>query len=89
MIFINPEALHWKKAEKDLANLSKKFKELNLDFWKDLDWVGGYFAETLVSFDLIDAVMSLVRDKGQIKYLIISKKHYGIKFSENIWVTKI
>jgi len=66
---VNPEAVHWKKAERDLTNLSKEFKELNLDFWEDLDWVGDYFGETLISFDLIDAVMSLVIDKGQVKYL--------------------
>jgi len=70
---VNPETIHWKKAERDLANLGRKFKELDLDFWEDLDWVGDFFSsktkETLVSFDLIDAVMSLVKDKGQIKYL--------------------
>lgn len=71
---VNPEAIHWKKAGRDMANLSRKFKELDLGFWEDLDWVGSFFKsktgkEVLVSFDLIDAIMSLVKDKGQIKYL--------------------
>lgn len=77
---VNPETIHWKKAERDIANLGKRFKELDLEFWEDLDWVGDFFEskvqspkskvnEVLVSFDLIDAVMSLVREEGHIKYL--------------------
>jgi len=65
---INPEALHWDKAEESLAKIE------GLDFWKDLDWVGDFFkietgGEVLVSFNLVDTVMSLVMEKEMIKYL--------------------
>ena len=66
---VNPEAVHWKKAEHNIAELGRKFKELDIDFWEDLDWVGDFFDKNLVSFDLIDAVMSLVKNKDQVKYL--------------------
>lgn len=65
---INPEALHWARAERELTRID------HFDFWHDLDWVGDYFknaegGETLVSFDLVDTVMSLVKQKEMIKYL--------------------
>ncbi|MGC9046698.1 MAG: hypothetical protein ACP5IC_01085 [Minisyncoccia bacterium] len=66
---INPEALHWLKATENLVSLDNE-----LSFWKDLDWVGDYFKDEigddiLVSFNLIDTVMSLVKEKELIKYL--------------------
>ncbi|TSC52552.1 MAG: Uncharacterized protein LiPW41_322 [Parcubacteria group bacterium LiPW_41] len=73
---INPEALHWLRAEEDLNKLSGTFghsgKELH--FWNDFDWVGDFFRddvgnEVLVSFDLVDTVMSLVMQKNMVKYL--------------------
>jgi len=72
---INPEAEHWYKAEGDLGKLST-FPELKghiFGYWQGLDFVGDFFKtkdgkEELVSFDLIDLVMSLVQ-KGEIKYL--------------------
>lgn len=77
---VNPEAIHWKKAEQDISHLGKKFANIDIELWLDVDWVGGYFKskvqspkskveEELVSFDLVDVVMSLIKDKGQIKYL--------------------
>lgn len=81
---INPEAEHWYKAEQDLAKLaslpeitqSQDDGDLSTDYgyWQGLDFVGEFFktangtGEQLVSFDLIDLVMSLVK-KGEIKYL--------------------
>jgi hypothetical protein len=73
---INPEALHWLRAEEDLNRLGVSFgysgKELR--FWNDFDWVGDFFRddvgnEVLVSFDLVDTVMSLVMQKNMVKYL--------------------
>ncbi|OGN12607.1 MAG: hypothetical protein A3C71_01355 [Candidatus Yanofskybacteria bacterium RIFCSPHIGHO2_02_FULL_43_15c] len=73
---INPEAEHWYKAEGDLGKLSS-FPELKghiFGYWQGLDFVGDFFPSTdlgqvkLVSFDLIDLVMSLV-EKGETKYL--------------------
>ena len=71
---INPEAIHWTKAENDIAALGKKFGFPELNFWRDLDWVGDFFLtesgiDVLVSFNLIDAVMDLVQQKEMIKYL--------------------
>lgn len=73
---INPEALHWLKAEEDLIRVGDMFDGLGKEFtfWHDLDWVGEYFKddagnETLVSFDLVDNVMALVMQKNMIKYL--------------------
>lgn len=73
---ISPEAMHWAKAQEDLAKMSNFFPELDeeLKFWRSLDWVGEYFKDevgndVLVSFDLVDTVMSLVKQKELIKYL--------------------
>lgn len=80
---INPEAEHWFKAEQDLAKL-QTLPELaqyqnqpdtisSYGYWQGLDFVGDFFpsadgTDQLISFDLIDLVMSLVK-KGEIKYL--------------------
>ena len=45
-----------------------------LQFWHNLDWVGDYFKDevgndVLVSFNLVDTVMSLVKQKELVKYL--------------------
>ena len=65
---LNPEALHWEKAEKMLV------KAGDMSFWQNLNWVGDYFKsdagiDVLVSFNLIDTTMSLVKEKDMIKYL--------------------
>ncbi|MFH0806494.1 MAG: hypothetical protein V1885_02105 [Candidatus Brennerbacteria bacterium] len=73
---VNPEALHWAKAAGDLVKAEKILSGLSseLAFWRDLDWVGDYFKDetgnnVLVSFDLVDTVMSLVKEKELVKYL--------------------
>lgn len=71
---VNPEAIHWQKAEKDLVKLGTSFGITGFGFWHDLDWVGDYFEtevgiEVLVSFDLIDTAMSVVKQKELTKYL--------------------
>lgn len=73
---INPEALHWVKAEEDLVKMSGQIDGFSkeLQFWHNLDWVGDYFKDeigndALVSFNLVDTVMSLVKQKELIKYL--------------------
>ena len=69
MPHVNPEAEHWFKAQESLAKLGSDF-----EFWKKLDFVGDFFPSTssgqveLVSFDLVDLVMTLVK-KGKMKYL--------------------
>lgn len=71
---VNPEALHWSKAENNVADFSNRFPGLELGFWRDLDFAGDFFktesgVDNLVSLNLIDTVMSLVMDKEMIKYL--------------------
>ncbi len=75
---INPEAEHWYKAEGDLGRIASLIGAEGhaFGYWQGLDFVGDFFSdsidgqmtEDLVSFDLIDLVMSLVK-KGEVKYL--------------------
>ncbi len=67
----NPEAEHWYKAEGNLAGAIQSGQHS----WQEIDFVGSFFPSAqatagteLVSFDLIDLVMTLVK-KGQVKYL--------------------
>ncbi|MBI4992254.1 MAG: hypothetical protein HZB99_03480 [Candidatus Harrisonbacteria bacterium] len=73
---VNPEAIHWKRAEEEIVRIEELLPEMKdgLAFWKDMDWVGDYFKdevgkEILVSFNLVDTVMALVKEKELIKYL--------------------
>jgi hypothetical protein len=75
---VNPEADHWWRAEEDLSRLSRILGRdhggLDLGWWSGLDFVGSFFPgssghDELVSFDLIDLIMSLVVSKGESKYL--------------------
>jgi hypothetical protein len=73
---INPEALHWERAERQLLMISRELKGFtgDLSFWHDLNWVGDYFKsdtgiDVLVSFNLVDVSMSLVKKKELVKYL--------------------
>src|SRR3989339_88328 len=68
---VNPEAEHWFKVGHDLGGLSVEGGGMNMGYWHGLDFVSSYFkdgaSERLVSFELIDSVMSLVK-KGEVKY---------------------
>jgi hypothetical protein len=73
---INPEALHWERAEKALIKIGENLDHFSADlaFWQDLNWVGDYFktesgVDVLVSFNFVDTAMSLVKEKELIKYL--------------------
>lgn len=71
---VNPEAIHWSKAENDIARFGQRFPEIGLNFWSNLDFIGDYYpdasgVEVLVSFNLIDTVMALVQNKELVKYL--------------------
>ena len=71
---VNPETVHWLKAEKELDDLAAKNPQLKLDFWRGIDdFVGDVFpagrrGEELVSFDLLDNLISLTHG-GIGKYL--------------------
>ncbi len=73
---LNPEALHWERAERMLIKCGEIFNHFSdeLRFWDNLNWVGDYFQtetgiEVLVSFNLVDTAMSLVKEKELVKYL--------------------
>lgn len=66
---VNPEALHWSRAEEDVAKLDGK----DMRFWSDMGWVGDLFKtdlgdEAFMSFNLGDVVMTLVKRK-EVRYL--------------------
>ncbi|MDE2001168.1 MAG: hypothetical protein KGI60_01210 [Patescibacteria group bacterium] len=73
---VNPEALHWQRAEAGIVDIPEAMPNVHdgLHFWKDLGWVGDYFKdevghEILVSFNIVDTVMSLVKEREMVKYL--------------------
>lgn len=66
---VNPEALHWQRAEEDIMQIDGK----DLQFWNGTGWVGDFFKndvgeDSLMSFNLGDVVMTLVK-RREIKYL--------------------
>ncbi len=72
---VSPEADHWWHAEDDLSRVSRIMGRdggaLDLGWWAGLDFAGEVFMngkEELVSFGLIDLLMSLVQ-QGRQKYL--------------------
>jgi hypothetical protein len=73
---INPEALHWRKAEGNIKALGELLgnRERDLNFWSGTDFVGGYFKdeigeESFLSLNFVDVVMSLVGKQSKIKYV--------------------
>ncbi len=71
---VNPETVHWLKAEKEMDALAQKNPQTKLDFWRGVDdFVGEVFpagkkGEEIVSFDLLDNIISLTHG-GLGKYL--------------------
>ena len=71
---INPEPLHWLKAENDIDRLAEKNPQIKLGFWRGIDdfageiFPAGKRGEDIVSFDLIDNIIFLARG-GVGKYL--------------------
>ncbi|HEX9722069.1 MAG TPA: hypothetical protein VGA53_02290 [Candidatus Paceibacterota bacterium] len=68
---VNPESMHWRKAEQDLVAFGKKYEEINLEFWDQYWSVAEFFSgeqgtRTLVSFDLEDVAM-MVAHKSEGK----------------------
>lgn len=65
---VNPEALHWQRAEDDVMQLHPE-----LGFWNGAGWVGDFFKtdlgeDALISLNLGDVVMTLVKRK-EVRYL--------------------
>ncbi|TSC53594.1 MAG: Uncharacterized protein LiPW39_184 [Parcubacteria group bacterium LiPW_39] len=71
---VNPETVHWLKAEKEMDTLAQKNPQIKMDFWRGVDdFVGEVFpagkkGEDIVSFDLLDNIISLTHG-GLGKYL--------------------
>lgn len=74
---INPEAIHWTKAERSFTKLREYKKDFGFEFWLGLDVIGDFFItsenhgeEILLSFDLIDNMISFRRKSSVVsKYL--------------------
>jgi len=73
---INPEALHWERAEAELSKIKEIGPDFQngLEFWSGIGWTGDYFpsennSEVLVNFNIIDTIMSLVKQRELVKYL--------------------
>ena len=72
---VNPEAIHWAKAEERLTEVAQAHPEFGLALWPGLDFVGDFFTisgegefrssgiagNALLSFDLIDNLISYNR----------------------------
>jgi hypothetical protein len=74
---VDPEAEHWYRVSQNFQKLAEVMGEteekFNISYWTQLDHVGDFFknkegVETLVSFDVVDLIMSLVK-RGEVKYL--------------------
>ena len=64
---INPEAIHWDKAEQNLKEIGEALRIVDLEFFGGLDFVGEYFKgengkKYLLSFDFIDNIVSLTNN---------------------------
>jgi len=80
---INPEAIFWKKADQSLMQLAKELPGSNLDFWDNLDWVGGYFQslnnkDKLITFNSVDIALSFANQ-------LPLNKRYFYHYQEALW----
>ncbi len=79
---INPEALHWARAERLLA-------KSGLVFWDNLGWVGDYFptetgTETPVSFNIIDVTMKRNYHHQEALWNKIFSEYFGEEKMEDL-----
>lgn len=70
---VQPEDLHWRRAEDLLYELDPE-----MEFWRDLDWVGLMFDERPVTPNFIDVSLSYAND---IPY----GDRYVYHFRESLW----
>jgi hypothetical protein len=71
---VNPEALHWGRAEEDISHIGHFYENVDLSFWYGLGFIGDYYRsdtgiDVLVSCNLVDTAMALVQKKKMDKYL--------------------
>lgn len=70
----NSEALHWHKAEQAIAKFAQQSAFSDLAVWSGLGYIGDFLprsagGEALISFNLIDTAVELVRGRSSVKYL--------------------
>lgn len=86
IVRMNPEAVHWARGERDLAEFGKRNDQIDLELWGNMDWVGNFFKdedkEKFVSFDLEDNAMGLVSFMGG------KEEYFSYHQKEAMW-TKI
>lgn len=70
---VQPEDLHWRRAEELLYQIDPKMK-----FWKDRDWVGYSFNGEIVTLNIIDVALSYSNGEGFETRLIYH-------FRESLW----
>lgn len=70
---LQPEDLHWRRAEELLYEIDPKMK-----FWKDRDWVGYNFDGKVVTFNIIDVALSYSNEEKFETRLIYH-------FRESLW----
>ncbi len=57
---VNPEALHWYKAERSFFSFAQKHSFLSASLWDDTSWMGYVEGEKRYSFNIMDVSMSVV-----------------------------
>lgn len=70
---VQPEDLHWRSAEESLYAIDPQ-----LEFWKDLDYVGLKLGDEVITFNLMDAALSYSNDVG-------FSDRYLYHFRESLW----
>jgi hypothetical protein len=74
----NPEALHWRRAERDLAVFGRAH-DLSLDLWEGLDSAAENILGEIISFDLEDTLMSAINFPA-------GEKSYAYHQKEALWL---
>jgi hypothetical protein len=75
---VNPEALHWRRAERDLAVFGKAHS-LDLELWEGMDSAAEFLDGEVVSFDLEDSLMSIINFPD-------GEKGYSYHQKEALWL---
>jgi hypothetical protein len=70
---VNPEGIHYQKVEKAIAKLDDVGPEFKFGIWADMDWAGQKYSDQgdkdILSFDLVDNIMGLVKRPQGLKYV--------------------
>ncbi len=70
---LQPEDLHWRAAEETLYEIDPE-----LSFWKDMDYVGVFRGEDILTFNLMDVVLSYANEVPYESRLLYH-------FTESLW----